>query len=197
MVKPMETKQQIRKRRLICREEMDETAVRQISAQIGNRLWEYFDRGQTVRKVGVYGYYPHRKEVDLTILYQNLLQANVPLAFPRVSGETMEFFRVRSMEEDFEEGAFHIMEPRRSCSRADFYDAVCLIPGSVFDRKGNRYGYGRGYYDRYLSLHPPMRNRQKMRFCPNAAMSLCMRWQRRREFFFLVLRKNVRRERFR
>ncbi|GFI27741.1 5-formyltetrahydrofolate cyclo-ligase [Lachnospiraceae bacterium] len=152
----METKQQIRKRRLICREEMDETAVRQISAQIGNRLWEYFDRGRTVRKVGVYGYYPHRKEVDLTILYQNLLQANVPLAFPRVSGETMEFFRVRSMEEDFEEGAFHIMEPRRSCSRADFYDAVCLIPGSVFDRKGNRYGYGRGYYDRYLSLHPKL-----------------------------------------
>ncbi len=58
------------------------------------------------------------------------------------------------MEEDFEEGAFHIMEPRRSCSRADFSEAVCLIPGSVFDRKGNRYGYGRGYYDRYVSLHP-------------------------------------------
>ena len=29
--------------------------------------------------------------------------------------------------------------------------AICIIPGVVFDPQGHRVGYGKGYYDRYLS----------------------------------------------
>lgn len=32
---------------------------------------------------------------------------------------------------------------------------LCLIPGIAFDYKGNRIGFGAGYYDRYLSLTRP------------------------------------------
>ena len=32
----------------------------------------------------------------------------------------------------------------------DFSDAVCLVPGLTFDPDGNRLGYGKGYYDRFL-----------------------------------------------
>lgn len=64
----------------------------------------------------------------------------------------MEFYRVHSMQ-DFKEGAFHIMEPGKHCRQAEFEPVFCLVPGSVFDKRGNRYGYGKGYYDRYFSRH--------------------------------------------
>ena len=54
------------------------------------------------------------------------------------------------------EGAFHVMEPDESCKRIGEEDAVVLVPGLVFDRKGNRYGYGGGYYDRYFARFPKL-----------------------------------------
>lgn len=47
---------------------------------------------------------------------------------------------------------FHI----RTISRGlglDESDAVMFMPGLAFDKKGNRIGYGGGYYDRYLNHH--------------------------------------------
>lgn len=131
---------------------MPDDAVRRKSLQIGRGLKEYFQKWQKAGDICVYGYYPCRKEVSLFDLYEWLIEQEIPLAFPRVSGEHMEFYQVYSMQE-FEEGAFHIMEPAKCCKLASFENAFCLVPGSVFDRSGNRYGYGKGYYDRYFFLH--------------------------------------------
>lgn len=35
----------------------------------------------------------------------------------------------------------------------DTDDGIIIVPGVAFDINGNRTGYGKGYYDRYLSKH--------------------------------------------
>jgi len=51
----------------------------------------------------------------------------------------------------FAVGDFNILEPQNEPYTGDF--DLIVVPGVAFDRKGNRIGRGRGYYDRFLSKH--------------------------------------------
>ena len=150
----METKQQIREQGLAARSNMPQILRRQYDSVICENLKAYVkQRGGEFLKRGAYGYYPHGSEVNLIGLYNWLLAQNIPMAFPRVFGEAMEFYQIPSMDA-FETGAFGIQEPVFRSKQAGFNQAFCFVPGSVFDRSGNRYGYGKGYYDRYFGSHP-------------------------------------------
>jgi 5-formyltetrahydrofolate cyclo-ligase len=49
-------------------------------------------------------------------------------------------------------GFFSAPEPREDCEEfKGSRHAVCVIPAIAFDRQGYRLGYGKGYYDRYLT----------------------------------------------
>jgi len=48
-------------------------------------------------------------------------------------------------------GAYGILEPREVRERDAGEVDVFIVPGIAFDKKGNRIGYGGGYYDRLLN----------------------------------------------
>lgn len=52
---------------------------------------------------------------------------------------------------DFAVGDFNILEPQSDAYQGS-YDLI-IVPGVAFDKKGNRIGRGKGYYDRFLSKH--------------------------------------------
>lgn len=149
-----ETKEQIRKRHLLIRNEMSEKERLALSDTISIHAQKLIKLppkfGHNVR---VYGYYPLGSEVSLVPFYKFLLEQDVPLAFPRVQGMSMDFYQVFSLD-DLKEGAFHVMEPDNACKKAEWEYALCFTPGSAFDREGGRFGYGKGYYDRYFEKHP-------------------------------------------
>lgn len=65
----------------------------------------------------------------------------------------MEFIRIRSLN-DFCEGKYSIPEPVMDSDSVIYKKSdgksVIILPGLAFDFKGNRIGYGGGYYDNYM-----------------------------------------------
>lgn len=77
-------------------------------------------------------------------------QVYVPVTDP--ASKTMEFCMI-TQETEWLEGAYGILEPKGE--RIPLKNrALILMPGLVYDRNRHRIGYGGGYYDRFLSMHP-------------------------------------------
>lgn len=98
-------------------------------------------------------YYSVGSEVGTKEIFHAALKDVKRVAFPVcVDGNGfMEFYYVSS-EADLAEGMYGIKEPRKDCEKYDFSQGgICIVPGLSFDSQGYRLGYGRGYYDRFLS----------------------------------------------
>jgi len=73
--------------------------------------------------------------------------------YPRVEGGEIQAYEVASPAPDLlPRGKYRIPEPHPSrCRRADPAEIdLVLVPGLLFDVRGYRVGYGRGYFDRFL-----------------------------------------------
>ena len=111
-------------------------------------------------------FYPLNGEVDLRTIYENFLEREIELYFPVTKKTKLLFYRIRSLS-DFEPGGFNVMEPVeifkdfdslykekiKNHNKSDKKKFAAIVPGLVFDIKGNRMGYGKGYYDRFLGKH--------------------------------------------
>ena len=141
----MTAKQQIRKKYKTLRNEMSNSEVREKSDQICKRIIS-IELFQNAEKILAYA--PLGNEVDIRLVIEEGWKQNKHIAFPKVFGDTMKYFEISDFSE-LEEGTFHVMEPKED-HPIDWSDALVLVPGVAFDRKKNRMGYGKGYYDRFF-----------------------------------------------
>ena len=93
-------------------------------------------------------------EVITGRIISHALKENKRVYLPKVKGDNMDFYQITSVDE-LSEGAWGIPEPKEDVSRL-FYedkDAPVFMPLVAYDINGNRIGYGKGYYDRFLAGH--------------------------------------------
>ncbi|MEM0364174.1 MAG: 5-formyltetrahydrofolate cyclo-ligase [Candidatus Nitrosocaldus sp.] len=99
--------------------------------------------------VGLYS--PIGSEVDTSTLARYAIENGKVLAYPRIEDRyTMVFTMVLDPAIDLTIGRYGILEPLPS--KVVKPDLV-IVPGLVWDEDGYRIGYGKGYYDRYLSMN--------------------------------------------
>ena len=94
-------------------------------------------------------YFPIGSEIDTHNIMLGVLEQDKKMLLPKITENNMEFYIVPDLEK-LEKGRFDIMEPKDSCKKAGNIDCI-LIPTIGISKSGDRLGYGRGYYDKFLS----------------------------------------------
>ena len=95
-------------------------------------------------------------EIQIRAIAEEALARGKKIAFPRCDKEahTMQYHIVSSLDE-LAQDSYGILEPPPTNPiydpENDLGSAVCFVPGLVYDKAGYRLGYGKGFYDRYLS----------------------------------------------
>lgn len=101
----------------------------------------------------IFLYSPIKSEVDVLSLFDIAISCGKRVAFPISIKEssTLDFRFVQSYDELLL-GAYNIYEPTANAEKAEFTkNSICIVPALAFDKNGNRLGYGKGFYDRFLN----------------------------------------------
>ncbi len=80
------------------------------------------------------------------------LQNNRTICYPRVKGDTMDFYEINDPDKDFEKGTYGIPEPKSGMRKIYPSDIdLMIVPAVAYNEEGMRLGQGGGYYDRFLN----------------------------------------------
>lgn len=157
----MGTKNSIRKDILSLRELLTCEEILNKSHSISERL---FQLSEFKKADYILNYASFRNEVDTSFIYEYAVKNGIPVFYPKVEKDNMRFYLVNEQHE-LCKGYQGILEPVIDGSQIEFQEAlrnnlwengVIICPGSVFSKSGERYGYGKGFYDKFLHNLPTL-----------------------------------------
>lgn len=147
------TKREIREQIRQQKRQYSEEQLRQLSQPVIEALLSH---PRVIKAQTILLYHSLPDEVDTHDAIRMLLSKGKRIFLPVITGDDRMTIREYLGESNLQKGAFNIMEPTRQdgAETEPFNCDLAVIPGVAFDRKGNRLGRGKGYYDRFLSTHP-------------------------------------------
>jgi 5-formyltetrahydrofolate cyclo-ligase len=128
---------------------------------LSRRIWDrIMALPEFVRCRTVMTYLDIGGEVRTRFCVPELWRLQKRVVIPYCAADDLRLFELKSMDE-LCPGMWQILEPKPQWrERLDRRVApaevdLVIVPGAAFDRKGNRLGWGKGYYDRFLrSVRP-------------------------------------------
>jgi 5-formyltetrahydrofolate cyclo-ligase len=153
----MSDAQHVRKTILAARDRLDPGEISAWSEAIRRRL---LASGEINDAATICSYVSFRSEAQTLPLIESLLARGKRVVVPltRVSERRLDLVAINDPANDLVPGYCNIPEPRESLLPGHLVDPqdldLIILPGSVFDLRGGRFGYGGGYYDRLLAQVP-------------------------------------------
>lgn len=137
-------KQRLRQEMKEFRNGLDVFAIQTLSDKIFENLsqldLDVFDKFFIYKSFG--------SEVDTSKIIKHFIDLGKKVYLPRVHGEVMQSVQI-DKGTNFSKNSFGIFEPDGEDQNID--DFVAIMPCLAVDCKGNRLGYGGGYYDKFLA----------------------------------------------
>lgn len=147
-------KQRLREERLAAREALTEQERSVLDDRITQKLLatsEYAEATTVLTYVSV------SSEVSTRMFIECALRDGKTVAVPRcLPGHCLEFVAIASLEQ-LVAAPFNLLEPAKelpALTEDQKNNSICIVPALLVDTKGDRLGYGAGFYDRFLSTYP-------------------------------------------
>jgi 5-formyltetrahydrofolate cyclo-ligase len=138
-------KARLRKERLAARDSLscEERIEKSLALSSHGQVAIEFQPGTVIS-----GFLPIRSEVDLRPLMAKLAENGARICVPVILDKQTIVFRELVRGAELVAGTFGTFGPGPDAPELE--PAVMLVPLSVFDARGERIGYGGGYYDRAI-----------------------------------------------
>ncbi len=149
-------KKAIRKRIIRQRDRLSQEEIAGKSRSIAERLYSLpaYRDARVVMFFITFG-----SEVDTRPMVEETIKKGKMALAPKPVVKRRELIpsQILDWERDLVPGAYNIPEPTEKTLRPVGPEAIDLmiVPGVAFDQKGNRLGYGGGYYDRFFQHLKP------------------------------------------
>ena len=154
----MISKEKVRKKAVETRDSIDEESRQHKSEEIAKKILEadWFKEADIVLS-----YHAFRSEVEVDALNRAVLTQGKKLYLPKtyVKEKQIRFFEITDLSK-LKRGYQKIWEPTGEEPEFSFETVkeeqkkvLMIMPGTAYDARGYRMGYGGGYYDRYLNAH--------------------------------------------
>ncbi|WP_295726675.1 5-formyltetrahydrofolate cyclo-ligase [uncultured Bartonella sp.] len=139
-------KKMLRQEALARRDRMRQEQRAVISQKLVDELQKLLAilKGKTVA-----GFWPIKSEIDPRPMMSALKKHGFKLALPAIIDKTTMVFRIFEDEGKLVDMGFGTVGPSEEAEIVE--PETLLVPLSAFDSKGNRIGYGAGYYDRAIA----------------------------------------------
>lgn len=146
-------KSQLRKHYLSKRKAISAEKMATKSQQITDLFFQNFDLS-TVKYLHIFLPIIKHNEIDTILIIKELQQnfSEIDITVPRIIPEKSELEHYLFDEKNLIENQWGVIEPSGENQEIVLPEQIDLvvIPLLIFDKNGNRVGYGKGFYDRFL-----------------------------------------------
>ncbi|MFM9838464.1 MAG: 5-formyltetrahydrofolate cyclo-ligase [Cyclobacteriaceae bacterium] len=145
------TKEHARKIYLQKRLDLSEGEYQQLNLQLYHQFFTQLDLS-FIKCIHIFLSIESKREPDTWPIIERIRREfpHIRISIPKVAGDELENIYFEGLHQ-LKKNKWDILEPEQGApTPAEKIDMV-IVPLLAFDEKGNRVGYGKGFYDKFLS----------------------------------------------